>query len=172
MTPSRPLAVGITPLETRREVIVHVAVRAEELGYDLVAVAEAWGHDVSVLLSEIALRTSRIRIGTGVVNVWGRSAATIAMMATSLDELSGGRFVLGLGAGTAQLAEGLHDVAFDKPVERLGRVTRQVRGAARRRARHVVGARRQQAAAARGARPVRDPGPDGRARAERRPALR
>ncbi len=125
---NRPLAVGLTPLETRREVIVHVAVRAEELGYDTISVAEAWGHDVSVLLSEIAMRTSRIRIGTGVVNVWGRSAATIAMMAASLSELSGGRFVLGLGAGTPQLAEGLHDVAFREPVDRLGAVTRQVRG--------------------------------------------
>jgi alkanesulfonate monooxygenase SsuD/methylene tetrahydromethanopterin reductase-like flavin-dependent oxidoreductase (luciferase family) len=124
---NRPLAVSLTPLETRRDVIVHVAVRAEELGYDTVFVAEAWGHDVSVLLSEIALRTTRIRIGTGVLNVWGRSAATIAMLATSLSELSGGRFVLGLGAGTAQLAEGLHDVAFRAPVRRLGEVTTQVR---------------------------------------------
>src|SRR5207344_1867943 len=65
--------------------------------------------------------------GTGVLNVWGRSAASIAMLATSLAELSGGRFELGLGAGSPQLAEGLHDLAFHAPVERLGAVTRQVR---------------------------------------------
>ncbi len=124
---NRPLAMGFTPLETRRDVIVHLAVRAEELGYDAVSLAEGWGHDVSVLLTEVAMRTSRIAIGTGVVNVWGRSAAGIAMMAASLAEVSGGRFVLGLGAGSAPLAEGLHGVPFRAPVQRLGRVTREVR---------------------------------------------
>src|SRR3954471_4389467 len=127
MTSTRPLAVGLTPMETRRNVVLHVAGRAEELGYSAIFVAEGWGHDVSVLLAEVALRTSRIAIGTGVVNVWGRSPGTIAMLAASLDELSGGRFVLGLGAGSPPLAEGLHDVAFHRPVARLGEVTRQVR---------------------------------------------
>ncbi len=127
MTALRPLAVGLTPLETRREVVLRVAARAEQLGYAALFLAEGWGHDVSVLLTEVALRTSRIRLGTGVLNVWGRSAASIAMLATSLAELSGGRFVLGLGAGSPQLAEGLHDVAFHAPIERLGAVTRQVR---------------------------------------------
>lgn len=127
MTGDRPLAVGLTPMETRRDVILHVASRAEELGYTALFVAEGWGHDVSVLLAEIAMTTSRIGIGTGVLNVWGRSPATMAMLATSLNELSGGRFVLGLGSGSRQLAEGLHDVPFDAPVVRLGAVTRQVR---------------------------------------------
>ena len=127
MTAPRPLAVGLTPMETRRNVVLHVATRAEELGYAAVFVAEGWGHDVSVLLAEIAVRTTRIGLGTGVLNVWGRSPATTAMLAASLDELSGGRFVLGLGAGSPPLAEGLHDVPFRRPVERLGHVTRQVR---------------------------------------------
>jgi alkanesulfonate monooxygenase SsuD/methylene tetrahydromethanopterin reductase-like flavin-dependent oxidoreductase (luciferase family) len=107
--------------------VLHVATRAEELGYASLFVGEGWGYDVSALLAEVALRTSRIGLGTGVVNVWGRSAGTIAMLAAGLDELSGGRFVLGLGAGSPALAEGLHDVAFHRPVERLGQVTRQVR---------------------------------------------
>ena len=127
MSTDRPLAVGLPPMETRRDVVLHVADRAEELGYAAFFLAEGWGHDASVLLTEIAVRTSRIRIGTGVVNVWGRSAASIAMLATSLGEVSGGRFVLGLGAGSPQLAEGLHDVAFRAPVERLAETTRQVR---------------------------------------------
>jgi alkanesulfonate monooxygenase SsuD/methylene tetrahydromethanopterin reductase-like flavin-dependent oxidoreductase (luciferase family) len=127
MTAHRPLAVGITPVETRRDVMVRVAVRAEQLGYAAVAVAEGWGQDVSVVLTEIALSTSRIQIGTGVLNVWGRSPAGIAMLATSLADVSGGRFALGLGAGSPQLAEGLHDVPFHAPVARLGAVTRQVR---------------------------------------------
>lgn len=127
MTVSRPLGVGLTPLETRRDVVVHVATRAEQLGYDAFYLPEGWGYDASVLLCEVAVRTSRIRLGTGVINIWGRSPASIAMLATTLDEVSGGRFVLGLGAGSPQLAEGLHDVAFDAPVERLGTVVRQVR---------------------------------------------
>ena len=121
------LAVGLTPLETRREVVLHVAARAEALGYDAFFLAEGWGHDASVLLAEVATRTSRIQIGTGVVNVWGRSAAQIAMLASSLHEVSHGRFVLGLGAGSPALAQGLHEVAFREPVTRLAAVTRQVR---------------------------------------------
>ena len=127
MTPTRPLAVGVTPMETRRDVIREVAVHAERYGYSAFFVAEGWGHDASVLLAEIALRTSRIQIGTGVLNVWGRSAATIAMLATSLDDVSGGRFMLGLGAGSPQLAEGLHHVPFVAPLDRLATVTREVR---------------------------------------------
>lgn len=123
----RPLAVGVTPMENRREVITGLAVLAEELGYSGFFVAEGWGHDAGVLLAEIALRTSRIRIGTGVLTTWGRSAAGIAMLAGSLADVADGRFVLGLGAGSPALAEGFHDLAFDAPVARLGAVTRQVR---------------------------------------------
>ena len=121
------LAVGLTPMETRRAVVLHVAQRAEDLGFDAFFLAEGWGHDAAVLLAEVATRTSRITLGTGVLNVWGRTPASIAMLATSLHEISGGRFVLGLGAGSPPLAEGFHDVEFTAPVDRLAAVTRQVR---------------------------------------------
>lgn len=121
------LAVGLTPMETRRPVVLHVAQRAEDLGYDAFFLAEGWGHDAAVLLAEVATRTSRITLGTGVLNVWGRTPASIAMLATSLHEISGGRFVLGLGVGSPPLAEGFHDVEFTAPVERLAAVTWQVR---------------------------------------------
>jgi alkanesulfonate monooxygenase SsuD/methylene tetrahydromethanopterin reductase-like flavin-dependent oxidoreductase (luciferase family) len=114
-------------METRRDVILHVAQRAEELGYDSFSLAEGWGYDAGVLLTDVASRTSRIRIGTSVLNVWGRSPATIAMMAVSLAEASGDRFSLGLGVGSPSLAEGFHDVPFAQPVETLGAMTRQVR---------------------------------------------
>lgn len=127
MSMQRPRAVGLAPMETRRDVVLHVATRAEELGYSVLYVAEGWSHDVSILLAEIAIRTNRIRIATGVLNVWGRSAASIAMLAASLSSLSDGRFVLGLGAGSPQLAEGLHGVPFRSPVHRLDVVTRDVR---------------------------------------------
>ena len=115
-------------METRRPVVLHLADRAEALGYDAFFVAEGWGHDAGVLLAEVARRTDRITLGTGVLNVWGRTPATIAMLATSLAEASADRFVLGLGARSPPLAEGLHDVEFTEPVARLAAVTRQVRG--------------------------------------------
>ena len=124
--PPRPLAVGVTPMENRRDVITRVATLAENLGYSAIFVAEGWGHDAGVLLAEIALRTSRIRLGTGVLNTWGRSAAGVAMLAASLADVSDGRFILGLGAGSPALA-GFHDTAFHAPVARLGAVTRDVR---------------------------------------------
>jgi alkanesulfonate monooxygenase SsuD/methylene tetrahydromethanopterin reductase-like flavin-dependent oxidoreductase (luciferase family) len=114
-------------METRRDVVLHLADRAEVLGYDAFFVAEGWGHDAGVVLAEIATRTQRITLGTGVLNVWGRTAASIAMLATSLAEVSADRFVLGLGTGSPPLAEGLHDVDFTAPVQRLDAVTRQVR---------------------------------------------
>jgi alkanesulfonate monooxygenase SsuD/methylene tetrahydromethanopterin reductase-like flavin-dependent oxidoreductase (luciferase family) len=123
----RRLAVGVVPMETRREVVVRLARRAEESGYDAFFVAEGWGHDATAVLAEIAVHTERIQIGSGVLNVWGRSAATIAMSATSLADLSGGRYVLGLGAGSPALAQGWHGVPFEDPVGRLRTVTRQVR---------------------------------------------
>lgn len=127
MSPTRSLAVSLTPLESRREVVLHVAERAEQLGYDAFFLAEGWGYDAGVLLAEVATRTHTIRIGTGILNIWGRSAAGVAMLAASLAAVSDGRFVLGLGAGSPSLAEGLHDVEFVAPVARLAAVTREVR---------------------------------------------
>src|SRR6185312_8401855 len=74
-----------------------------------------------------AQATRRITLTAGVLSVWGRSPATIAMSAVTLHELTGGRFVLGLGASTRQLAEGWHDIAFDRPAARLRDVTTRVR---------------------------------------------
>ncbi|BAH48415.1 LLM class flavin-dependent oxidoreductase [Rhodococcus opacus] len=123
----RGLGICVTPLETRRDVILHVARRAEDLGYDGFFLAEGWSQDAAVLLTEIATKTERITIGTGVLSVWGRTAGTLAMLATSLDQVSHGRFVLGLGASSPQLVEGLHDQSFTAPVAKLRAVTAQVR---------------------------------------------
>src|SRR5437870_5291287 len=97
--------------------------------------------------AEAAVRTRRIRLGSGILGVWGRSAATIAMAASTLHDISGGRFTLGLGASTAQLAEGLHDVPFSAPTERMRRVITQVRA--------LLKGERIPLAAATGARPLR-----------------
>jgi len=82
---------------------------------------------MTVLLAEAAVRTTRIALGTGIVGIWNRSAATIAMAASTLHAMSGGRFVLGLGASTPQLAEGLHDTPFEPPVPRMRRMVTQIR---------------------------------------------
>ena len=122
-----PLGFSLMPLENRREVLVRLAIEAERAGHGAFYLPETWAHDTTVLLAEVAARTSRIELGTGVLGVWNRSAATIAMAASTLDSISGGRFALGLGASTAQLVEGLHDVPYSAPVDRMRRVLTQVR---------------------------------------------
>jgi alkanesulfonate monooxygenase SsuD/methylene tetrahydromethanopterin reductase-like flavin-dependent oxidoreductase (luciferase family) len=119
--------IALTPMEVRRDVIVRAAVLADELGYEVFSVAEGWGLDSTILLAELAVATRRITLVAGVLSVWGRTPATIAMTAATLHRLSGGRFVLGLGASTRQLAEGWHDVEYDRPAARLRTVTSRVR---------------------------------------------
>jgi alkanesulfonate monooxygenase SsuD/methylene tetrahydromethanopterin reductase-like flavin-dependent oxidoreductase (luciferase family) len=115
------------PLENRREVLVSTAVAADRLGFDGYFLPETWAYDTTVLLAEAAVRTERITLGTGILGVWNRSAAAIAMAAATLASTSRGRFVLGLGASTPQLAEGLHDVPFATPIARMRRMLVQVR---------------------------------------------
>jgi len=115
------------PLENRRETFVSLATTADRLGFDGLFLPETWAYDTTVLLAEAAVRTTRITLGTGILGVWNRSAATIAMAAATLASVSGGRFVLGLGASTPQLTEGLHDVAFAAPIARMRRTLVQVR---------------------------------------------
>ena len=119
--------VGLTPMETRRDVIVRAAVLADELGYEIFALPEGWGLDPAPVLTEIALRTSRIRLASAILSVWGRTPATLAMTAATLHQVSGGRYVLGLGASTKALAEGFHDIAFEHPAAKLRDVVTQVR---------------------------------------------
>ena len=104
-----------------------LATTADRLGFDGYFLPETWAYDITVLLAEAAVRTGRITLGTGILGVWNRSAATIAMAAATLASVSGGRFVLGLGASTPQLTEGLHDVPFAAPVSRMRRTLEQVR---------------------------------------------
>ena len=104
MTPRR--GVALTPMETRRDVIVRAAVLADELGYEIFALPEGWGLDSTPVLAEIAQRTARIHLASGVLSVWGRTPATLAMTAATLHQICGGRYVLGLGASTKALAEG------------------------------------------------------------------
>jgi alkanesulfonate monooxygenase SsuD/methylene tetrahydromethanopterin reductase-like flavin-dependent oxidoreductase (luciferase family) len=121
------IGLSVMPLETRREAIVGLATEGDRLGYDGFFLPETWAYDITVLLAEAAVRTARITLGTGILGVWNRSAATVAMAAATLHATSGGRFALGLGASTPQLAEGLHDTPFEPPVPRMRRMITQVR---------------------------------------------
>lgn len=91
---------------------------AEEVGFDSVWIPEAWGHDAFVTLTAIACGTSRIRLATGVVNVYSRSPAAIAMAIETLNHASEGRMILGLGTSAAPVIENWHGVRFESPLER------------------------------------------------------
>jgi alkanesulfonate monooxygenase SsuD/methylene tetrahydromethanopterin reductase-like flavin-dependent oxidoreductase (luciferase family) len=119
--------VGVTPMETRRDVIVRAAILADELGYEVFAVPEGWGLDSIPVLTEIALRTARIQVASGILSVWGRTPATLAMTAATLHQICEGRFVLGLGASTKALAEGFHDAPFEHPAGKLRNTVTKVR---------------------------------------------
>jgi F420-dependent oxidoreductase-like protein len=89
---------------------------AERLGYDSVWTAEAYGSDAVTPLAFIGAKTQKIRLATGVMQMPGRSPANTAMTAMTLDALSGGRFILGLGTSGPQVIEGWHGVPFGKPL--------------------------------------------------------
>jgi F420-dependent oxidoreductase-like protein len=89
---------------------------AERLGFDSVWTAEAWGSDAVSPLSWIGAQTTKIRLGTAIMQLPARSPASTAMTAMTLDALSGGRFILGLGTSGPQVVEGWHGVPFDKPL--------------------------------------------------------
>jgi len=91
---------------------------AEDLGYDSVWTAEAWGADAITPLAWIAAQTSRIRLGTGIMQMPARTPAMCAMQAMTVDALSGGRMVVGLGPSGPQVVEGWHGVPYGKPLVR------------------------------------------------------
>jgi F420-dependent oxidoreductase-like protein len=89
---------------------------AERLGYHSAWTAEAWGSDAVSPAAWIAAQTTRIKIGTGIMQLPGRSPANTAMTAMTLDALSGERFILGLGTSGPQVVEGWHGVPWQKPL--------------------------------------------------------
>jgi len=107
------------------------AVEAERLGVDCLWSAEAWGHDAVTPLAFLAARTSRIRLGTGIMQAGTRTPALIAMTAMSLAAMSGGRFILGLGVSGPQVIEGWHGIRFERPVQRMRETVEIVLRAAR-----------------------------------------
>ena len=103
------------------------AALAEELGYESVWVAEGHGGDQFATLSACALRTSRVRLGTAITSIYVRSIPTIAMAAASVDDLSGGRFILGIGSSHKVQVVPEHGVPFGKPLTKTRETVEVVR---------------------------------------------
>lgn len=99
--------------------LVDYTVEADRMGVDYVWSAEAWGMDAIVPLAYVAAKTQNIKLGTGIVQISSRVPSMIAMTSQSLDTVSNGRFVLGLGVSGPQVVEGLHGAAFAHPLGRL-----------------------------------------------------
>ncbi|MER6734551.1 LLM class flavin-dependent oxidoreductase [Streptomyces puniciscabiei] len=102
-------------------------VEAEKLGLDICWVAEAWGSDAPSALGHYAALTDRMLLGSGVMQLGTRTPAAVAQTAITLSNLSGGRFLLGLGASGPQVMEGLHGVPFARPLRRMRETVEIVR---------------------------------------------
>jgi alkanesulfonate monooxygenase SsuD/methylene tetrahydromethanopterin reductase-like flavin-dependent oxidoreductase (luciferase family) len=125
---SFPLGLSVAPSKTISIAdLTNLAELAEGLGYHSIWLPETWGPDAASLLAALAGRTERILLASGVFNVFSRSAALLAQTAATLQNLSGGRFILGLGASGPGVVEQWHGVPFDHPVERTQEYVEVVR---------------------------------------------
>lgn len=113
------IAIGLGLAQEDWESAVSYVTEAERLGVDMVWSAEAWGHDAISPLAFLAGKTQRMRLGTGIIQAGTRTPALIGMTAMSMQAISNGRFVLGLGTSGPQVIEGWHGLRFDKPVTRM-----------------------------------------------------
>ncbi|MET9089973.1 LLM class flavin-dependent oxidoreductase [Streptomyces sp. NPDC004237] len=102
-------------------------VEAEKLGLDVCWVAEAWGSDAPSALGYYAALTDRMLLASGVMQLGTRTPTAVAQTAITLSNLSGGRFLLGLGASGPQVIEGLHGVPFARPLRRMRETVEIVR---------------------------------------------
>ena len=113
------LAIGIGYSGGRVELPIDMVQRAEQLGYDSVWSAEAYGSDAVTPLAYLAAKTSRIKLGTGILQIPARTPAMCAMTMSTLDALSGGRVLVGLGMSGPQVIEGWHGVSYGRPAARI-----------------------------------------------------
>ncbi len=118
---------GTSPLDP-----ISMAQEAERLGYDSAWAAEAWGTDCVTVLSWLGATTERIKLGSAIMQIPGRTPANTAMTAATLDLLSGGRFLLGLGTSGPQVVEGWHGEPWGKPLAKTREYVEIVRAALRR----------------------------------------
>src|SRR3954465_6334782 len=106
--------------------------KLEKAGLDTVWVAEAYGFDSPTLMGYLAAKTETVEIGAAILNVYSRTPGALAQTAAGLDNVTGGRAILGLGASGPQVVEGWHGVPSDKPLARTREAVDIVRAALRR----------------------------------------
>ena len=126
------LSLGYAPPGTNPADLFPLVAEAERLGFDSVWVAEAWGTDAVSVLGWLAARTERIKLGSAIMQIPGRSPGNAAMTAMTLDLLSGGRFIMGIGTSGPQVVEGWHGQPWGKPLGKTREYVEIVRAALRR----------------------------------------
>ena len=124
---SMPLMYGGNPRETADQVA-----GLEKAGLDTLWVAEPYGFDAPTLMGYLAAKTESVEIGAGILNVYSRTPGALLQTAAGLDNVSGGRAVIGLGASGPQVIEGFHGLAYDKPLGRTREVIEIIRMGLRR----------------------------------------
>ena len=112
------LAIGIGYSGAQMGLPIDHIKEMESIGYDSVWTAEAYGSDAITPLAYIAALTTKIKLGTGIMQIPGRTPAMCAMTTSTLDALSGGRMLVGLGLSGPQVVEGWHGVPYGKPAAR------------------------------------------------------
>jgi F420-dependent oxidoreductase-like protein len=126
------LSLGYSPPGTSPLELVALAQEAERLGYHSAWAAEAWGSDAVTVLSWLAATMSTIHVGSAIMQIPARTPASTAMTAATLDLMSGGRFLLGLGTSGPQVVEGWHGQPWGRPLRRTREYVELVRKALRR----------------------------------------
>ena len=124
-----PLVYSGNPRETADQIA-----GLEDAGLDLVWVAEPYGFDAPTLMGYLAAKTEKVQIGAGILNVYSRTPGALLQTAAGLDNVSGGRAVIGLGASGPQVIEGFHGVPYDRPLGRTREIIEIIRMGLRREA--------------------------------------
>jgi len=121
---TRRLSIGLNwQGEFDLDKVIEDAKIADDAGIEQLNIAEAWGRDALTLLAVIARETTNIKLGTGIINNFSRSPGAIAQHFATLDELSNGRMVIGLGSSGPQVIEHFHGIKFEKPLTRIKEYT-------------------------------------------------
>jgi F420-dependent oxidoreductase-like protein len=126
------LSLGYAPPGTNPTELVALAQEAERVGFDSAWAAEAWGTDCVTVLAWLAATTTRLKVGSAVMQIPARTPANAAMTAATLDLMSGGRFLLGLGTSGPQVVEGWHGQPWGAPLARVREYVEIVRAVLRR----------------------------------------
>src|SRR5215218_8776291 len=121
--------IGYWGLGLTREDQLEIAQEAERVGYDSIWTAEAYGSDAATILGWLAGQTSRIKLGSAIFQMPARSPAMTAMTAATIDQLSDGRMLLGIGSSGPQVAEGWHGQRFARQIQRTREYVEVVRRA-------------------------------------------